>query len=62
MIQSNSKIFTNSIFGTGTNQTVDELINKDRSTQESYLGSSGISHMGTKLPTLPSNQHIAKDS
>ena len=62
MIQSNSKIFTNTLFGTGTNQSGTDLVNKNLTTQQEYLGSSGISHLGTRLPRVPSNQRVAKDT
>ena len=62
MIQSNSKIFTTALFGNGTNSTADSLVNKNLTTQQEYLGSSGISHMGTRLPRVPSNQRVAKDT
>lgn len=61
MIQSNSKIFTSSLFGLSTNQTSTELVEKNRSTQEQYLGSSSFSNLGTRFPRIPSNQRIAKD-
>ncbi len=61
MIQSNSKIFTTTLFGTSTNQTSTDLASKNLATQEEYLGSSGISNLGTRLPRVPSNQQIAKD-
>lgn len=62
MIQSNSKIFTTTLFGNGTNDTANNLVNKNLTTQQEYLGSSGISHMGTRLPRVPSNQRVAKDT
>ena len=61
MIQSNSKIFTTSLFGTGTDLDVGELVAKNLETEEKYLGSSSVSNMGTRPPTLPSNQKVAKD-
>ena len=61
MIQSNSKIFTTTLFGTGTNDTSGNLVNKNLTTQQEYLGSSGISNLGTRLPRIPSNQRVAKD-
>lgn len=61
MLQSNSKIFTTTLFGTGTDLDVEELVAKNLETEEKYLGSSSISNMGTRLPTLPSNQKVAKD-
>lgn len=62
MIQSNSKIFTTTLFGVGTNDTTGNLVTKNLTTQQEYLGSSGISNLGTRLPRVPSNQRIAKDS
>jgi hypothetical protein len=60
--QSNSKIFTNTVFGQGTNATSNDLVEKDRSTQETYLESSAYSNLGTQLPRVPSNQRVAKGS
>jgi hypothetical protein len=62
MIQSNSKIFTTTLFGVGTNDTSGNLVNKNLTTQQEYLGSSGISNLGTRLPRVPSNQRVAKDT
>jgi hypothetical protein len=62
MIQSNSKIFTDTVFGTGTNQVSTDLIEKNLETQQKYLGSSSYSNLSTRLPVVPSNQRIAKDS
>ncbi len=61
IIQSNSRIFTSAVFGTGTNDTAANIASKSLSTQQEYLSSSGISNIGTRLPTLPSNQRVAKD-
>lgn len=61
MLQSNSKIFTTTIFGTGTDKSVNELVEKNLEIEQKYLSSSPISHMGTKLPIIPSNQKVAKD-
>lgn len=62
MIQSNSKIFTSSLFGKSTNDTANNLVNQNLITQEKYLASSGISNLNTRLPKVPSNQRIAKAS
>jgi hypothetical protein len=62
MLQSNSKIFTTTLFGVGTNQTSSELASKNLETAQTYLNSSGISNLGTILPRLPSNQRVAKDT
>lgn len=62
MLQSNSKIFSTSLFGTGTNDIAANLVSKNLTTTEKYLDSSGgISNMGTMRPRVPSNQRIAKD-
>jgi hypothetical protein len=61
MIQSNSKIFTTALFGAGTNDTTGNLVSKNLTAQQEYVGSSGISHLGTQLPRVPSNQRVAKD-
>jgi len=61
MIQSNSKIFSSTLFGMSTDQQPANLVNKDLATITEYLQSSGISNLGTKLPRVPSNQRVAKD-
>lgn len=61
MIQSNSQIFTTTLFGIGTNDTAGNLVSKSLNTQQEYLSSSGISNLGTTLPRVPSNQRVAKD-
>lgn len=61
MIQSNSKIFTTTLFGLSTNDTASNIANKNLDTQQKYLGSSGISNLSTKRPRIPSNQRVAKD-
>jgi hypothetical protein len=62
MIQSNSKIFTTALFGTSTNDTSGNLVSKNLTTQQEYVGSSVISNLGTRLPRVPSNQRVAKDT
>ena len=62
MLQSNSKIFTNRLFGTSTDATANELAQKNLSTQEAYLSSSPTSNLGTIIPFVPSNQNIAQDT
>jgi hypothetical protein len=61
-LESNSKIFTDTVFGVGTDQTSTDLVDKDTSTQETYLSSSSYSNMSTQLPRVPSNQRVAKGS
>jgi len=58
---SNSSIFTNTLFGNSSGATAAELTAKDRTVQEAYLATSSASSMKTIIPTVPSNQRIAKD-
>jgi hypothetical protein len=60
--QSNSKIFTSTVFGDSSDGTQQDLVGKDIGTQETYLASSSYSNLGTKLPKIPSNQRVAKGS
>ena len=60
--ESNSKIFTDTVYGTSTNATSVELADKERTTQETYLSSSSYSNMSTQIPRVPSNQRVAKGS
>ncbi len=62
MIQSNSKIFSTTLFGSGSEDTAANLVTKNLLTQEEYLNSAVTSNLGTKLPKVPSNQRIAKDT
>ncbi len=61
-LESNSKIFTDTVFGVGTNQSAADLTEKDRTTQETYLASSSYSKLSTRVPRVPSNQRVAKDT
>lgn len=61
MIQSNSKIFTTTLFGLSTNDTAGNIVNKNLNTQQEYLGSSSTSNLSTKRPRIPSNQQVARD-
>lgn len=60
-MESNSKIFTNTVFGTSSGMTAAEIAEKNTSTQETYLKSSTASSMNTTLPRVPSNQRKVKD-
>ena len=60
-MSANSAIFTTTIFGNSSGATAEELAAKDRAVQEAYLATSSASSMKTKIPTVPSNQRIAKD-
>jgi len=57
----NSAIFTDTIFGISSGKTVAEIIEKNTSTQEEYLSQTNENKMNYKIPTIPSNQGIAKD-
>lgn len=61
IIQSNSKVFTTTVFGLSTNQTSSDITGKNRTTQEQVLESSSFSNLRTQMPRVPSNQKIAKD-
>jgi hypothetical protein len=58
---SNSEIFTTTTFGTGSSLTAEEMTNKTRTTQESFLSQSANTNLGSGAPTVPTNQRIAKD-
>lgn len=60
--ESNSKIFTDTVFGLSTNASSADLTKKETTTQETYLSSSSYSNMGTRVPRVPSNQRVAKGS
>ena len=60
-MDSNSKIFTETIFGVSSGSTAEALANYDRNTQEKYLNSGALSSMSTRVPRVPSNQKIARD-
>jgi hypothetical protein len=61
-LESNSKIFTDTVFGVGSNRSAADLTEKNTATQETYLSSSSYSNMSTRLPRVPSNQRVAKGS
>lgn len=58
---SNSKIFTDSIFGISSGQTGLDLSDNDTNTVEKVYEESSIVKMNITQPTVPSNQGIAKD-
>jgi hypothetical protein len=60
-MDSNSKIFTETIFGVSSGSTAEVLASNDRNTQEKYLNSGALSSMSTRVPRVPSNQKIARD-
>ena len=60
--ESNSQIFTDTVYGIGTDATSADLTDKERTTQETYLSSSSYSNMSTQLRRVPSNQRVAKGS
>lgn len=60
-MDSNSEIFTSTVYGNSSGLTREQLIELQTSTQEQYLAQSGIANLKAKIPTVPSNQGIAKD-
>ena len=60
-MESNSKIFSSSVFGNSSGLTADQISENNRKTQEKYLGSSVASSLSTRLPRVPSNQRVARD-
>jgi hypothetical protein len=61
MTVSNSKIFTDAVFGLSTSKTANELTANDTHAQETYLEAGTVSNMSTRVPRVPSNQRVAKD-
>lgn len=57
----NSAIFTDSIFGTSSGNTASSIADKNVTTQEAYLNQFNENKMNYRIPTVPSNQGIAKD-
>lgn len=58
---SNSAIFTSTVFGTSSGLTVEELNQKNITTQELVYKEQVVSKMNNKKPIVPSNQRLAKD-
>ena len=57
----NSRIFTTTLFGRSSTDTVESLVAKNTATQELYLQQYNSSTLGTTVPRVPSNQKIMKD-
>jgi len=57
----NSQIFTTTVFGNSSSQTVADLQDKNTSTIEAVYKQQGMTKMHHKQPTVPTNQRIAKD-
>jgi|TARA_R110000803_G_scaffold76700_2_gene141403 hypothetical protein len=62
MTISNSAIFSSSIFGESTSNTASELTSIDTTTQENYFAQGTAYKIESKLPSVPSNQRVAKDN
>jgi len=60
-MQSNSQVFTTTVFGTGSGLTQDQLNQKNTNTIEGIYKERIVSKMNNLQPTIPSNQQIAKD-
>ena len=61
-MDTNSAIFTDSIFGLSSGNTAIQISEKNTVTQEQYLNQTTESRMNYKIPVVPSNQAIAKDT
>jgi len=57
----NSAIFSTTVYGDSSGQTANELATKAKQTKEQFLGTYPESNLRSTLPTVPSNQRIAKD-
>ena len=58
---SNSTIFTSTLYGNSSGGTAQELADKAKTTKEIYLSKYSDTNMRTILPTVPSNQQVARD-
>jgi hypothetical protein len=61
-MESNSVIFTESVFGLSSGNTAIQITEKNTVTQEQYLNQTTESRMNYRIPVVPSNQAIAKDT
>jgi|TARA_R110000822_G_scaffold50126_1_gene131193 uncharacterized protein (UPF0128 family) len=62
MTTSNSAIFSSTIFGNSSGKTAAELTAIDTETQEAYFKQGTSYKIESKVPSVPSNQRIAKDN
>jgi hypothetical protein len=60
-MDSNSKIFTNTVFGTGSGVTREQLNQKNTETIELVYQERIVSKMNNQRVIVPSNQRIVKD-
>ena len=60
-MQSNSQIFTTTVFGTGSGLTQEQLNQRNTTTIEEIYKERIVSKMNNLQPTMPSNHQIAKD-
>jgi hypothetical protein len=60
-MESNSQIFTTTVFGNSSGLTQEQLNQKNTETVEMVYQERIISKMNNRQPIVPSNQHIAKD-
>lgn len=61
MTTSNSKIFTNRVYGNTSDDTSANLTIKETSTITNYYNSARVANMNSIKPRCPSNQKIAKE-
>lgn len=60
-MESNSQIFTTTVFGNSSGLTQEELNQKNTETIELVYQERIISKMNNRQPIVPSNQKLAKD-
>lgn len=59
-MNSNSQIFSSTLFGTNSGQTVEEINQKIFETQQEYLKQISIGNLRTRIPSVPSLQKKVK--
>ena len=62
MTTANSAIFSSSIFGNSSGNTAVDLSTVDTTTQEKYFAQGTTYKIESSLPSVPSNQRVAKDN
>tara|TARA_Y100000389_G_C17103383_1_gene337057 strand:- start:108 stop:296 length:189 start_codon:yes stop_codon:yes gene_type:complete len=62
MTTANSAIFSSSIFGNSSGNTAVDLSTVDTTTQEKYFAQGTAYKIENTVPSVPSNQHVAKDN
>lgn len=60
-MESNSSIFSTSVFGVNSGDTTANIMAKNTQTIETFFVNQGTTKMNNKTPVVPSNQRIARD-